>query len=406
MMRTAIKVEEWSGDSETVGSKSAKPTFGAQPTKPNTTSTSPTKPKPNTSTHASTTIPKGAGARVTTAHGRLKPPFRRLTPAEVEKWKAEGLCYKCDEKFHPNHPCQQAQLTVLVLHANGVEEELSEEPREIAVEADEVEAMVVEISINSVVGLTSPRTMKLRATLFREDVIVLIDSGASHNFVSEKLIQKLGLRPSATAAYGVLVAGGVKVTGKGVLNDVELKLPSCTITTSFLPLELRVADVILGVQWLDTLGEMRVNWRSQCMKIWLNNDWVMIRGDLSLHSEAVSFKSLWKAMGKDDEALIVEYGGIQKNEVGLAVVADGDWAELLGQYAGAFAEPTELPPSRGKEHSITLEEGARPVSVRPFRYPQVQKAEIERQIASMLADNPREWKPIFESGSLGQEEGR
>ena len=72
----------------------------------------------------------------------------------------------------------------------------------------------------------------------------------------------------------------------------------------------------------------------------------------------------------------------------------GEWEELLRKYSRVFAEPTELPPSRGKEHSITLEEGARPVSVRPFRYPQIQKAEIERHIASMLATGI-----IQESGS-------
>lgn len=58
---------------------------------------------------------------------------------------------------------------------------------------------------------------------------------------------------------------------------------------------------------------------------------------------------------------------------------------LLGRYAKVFEEPTGLPPSRGKEHAITLETGASPVSVRPFRYPQAQKTEIERQIGLMLA---------------------
>lgn len=50
-----------------------------------------------------------------------------------------------------------------------------------------------------------------------------------------------------------------------------------------------------------------------------------------------------------------------------------------------FSEPEGLPPSRGKEHAINIEPGAKPVSVRPFRYPQAQKAEIEKQIAAMLA---------------------
>lgn len=36
------------------------------------------------------------------------------------------------------------------------------------------------------------------------------------------------------------------------------------------------------------------------------------------------------------------------------------------------------------EHSSNLKEGSNPVSVRPFKYPQVQKNEIERLIGEML----------------------
>lgn len=216
-------------------------------------------------------------------------------------------------------------------------------------------------------------------------MVVLIDSGASHNFISEKLVTKLGLATNDTSRYGVLVAGGVKVQGRGIIEGVELKLPTCDIETSFLPLELGISDIILGVQWLDTLGEMRVNWKLQQMKVWLDERWILIQGEFDLHSANVSLKSLWKAIGKEGEGMIVEFGGLQKDEIALSVQLPGPMEDLLSQYSQVFEEPTGLPPSRGKEHGIVLEEGAKPVSVRPFRYPQIQKAEIEKQIGSMLA---------------------
>lgn len=168
MMEMAKKVEDWSAEEEPASGKGSKPNNGAQSgvsTKPSYGGFGSNKPKTvPAQTNPSTKVTTGKG---TTTHGRLKPPFRRLTPEEVAKWIAEGLCFKCDEKFHRNHLCAKPELTVLVTHANGTETELTEEPREVMEEevADEVEAVVAEVSINSVVGLTSPRTMKLRGRI-------------------------------------------------------------------------------------------------------------------------------------------------------------------------------------------------------------------------------------------------
>lgn len=46
--------------------------------------------------------------------------------------------------------------------------------------------------------------------------------------------------------------------------------------------------------------------------------------------------------------------------------------------------PSGLPPKRGCEHSIVLKEGVNPVSVRPYRYPQSQKDEIEHLVHDMM----------------------
>lgn len=49
----------------------------------------------------------------------------------------------------------------------------------------------MELSINSVVGLTTLETMKIRGHIGSRGVIVLIDCGASHNFVSKEVVQQL-----------------------------------------------------------------------------------------------------------------------------------------------------------------------------------------------------------------------
>jgi hypothetical protein len=49
-----------------------------------------------------------------------------------------------------------------------------------------------------------------------------------------------------------------------------------------------------------------------------------------------------------------------------------------------FREPKGLPPPRAHDHAIPLQEGAQPVSVRPYRYPYFQKEEIERIVQELL----------------------
>jgi hypothetical protein len=50
--------------------------------------------------------------------------------------------------------------------------------------------------------------------------------------------------------------------------------------------------------------------------------------------------------------------------------------ELLGQFEDVFTEPQGLPPSRSHDDAIVLKNDAKPVCVRPYRYPYFQKEEI------------------------------
>lgn len=47
---------------------------------------------------------------------------------------------------------------------------------------------LVELLINSMVGLIAPGIMKLKGMLGPNKVVVLVDSGASHNFISVDLV--------------------------------------------------------------------------------------------------------------------------------------------------------------------------------------------------------------------------
>ena len=86
----------------------------------------------------------------------------------------KGLCYKCDEKYSIGHRCKLHELQVVVCQEES-------EPRTNADEearsegSKEGDRTVVELSVNSVIGLLSTKTMKLQGGIKGEGVIVMID---------------------------------------------------------------------------------------------------------------------------------------------------------------------------------------------------------------------------------------
>lgn len=58
----------------------------------------------------------------------------------------------------------------------------------------------IKLSINSLVGLAFSQMMKLKGCVTGQEVVVMIDSGATHNFNSDVLITKLGLPVDSTGS--------------------------------------------------------------------------------------------------------------------------------------------------------------------------------------------------------------
>jgi hypothetical protein len=59
-------------------------------------------------------------------------------------------------------------------------------------------------------------------------------------------------------------------------------------------------------------------------------------------------------------------------------------ADMLLHFNSLLAKPAGLPSQRKRSHQIQLLPGTTPVAVRPYRYADAQKAELERQCAQML----------------------
>jgi hypothetical protein len=78
-------------------------------------------------------------------------------------------------------------------------------------------------------------------------LVVLIDSGSSLSFVSQNLVDKMGLTVQSCVAVEVKVANGERMRSDKKVVDLS---GGHTYTTTLRVLELDMYDLILGFDWL------------------------------------------------------------------------------------------------------------------------------------------------------------
>ncbi|PHT85945.1 hypothetical protein T459_08051 [Capsicum annuum] len=117
-------------------------------------------------------------------------------PFEIRR--AQGLCYKCGEKYHQGHQCKPKQFNDMygVVKISG--EDQIEEPGESndILKEMQLEEVVMDeaISVNALSGTKVPNTIKLRGESKKNLLTILIDSGSIHNFLDIETAKKLGCK--------------------------------------------------------------------------------------------------------------------------------------------------------------------------------------------------------------------
>lgn len=154
-----------------------------------------------------------------------KPLFPlKLSDEEYEFKKKNGICFKCPEKWSQTHQCRNKQLQVMIVY-QGMELELNEEEfQDASKHLQETTTEVIELSLHSFMGRSSPTTTKLEVRIGKLKVVVLIDSGATHNFISPATVQRAHLTSTVSDDMKVMVGTGITVSGSGICKAVQLQL--------------------------------------------------------------------------------------------------------------------------------------------------------------------------------------
>lgn len=185
------------------------------------------------------------------------PTFLRITNQEARE---RGLCYYCDEKFTTGHRCKRPQLFMI--------EDLpylgSEDVNDAQIEQDTQET-IPGISFHAMAGTEHPQTIRVPGKLKNKEVIVLIDGGSTHNFIDQSIVSKFGLALVKDKKLQVMVANREKIECVGQCQAFTLIIQGLPVTTDFYVVPVIACQMVLGVQWLETLGPIETDYKKLTM---------------------------------------------------------------------------------------------------------------------------------------------
>jgi hypothetical protein len=278
----------------------------------------------------------------------------------MEDRRRRALCYSCDSKWTRGHVCSVPKLFLI----EGLQKEAEEQGNPVApAEEDPGEFFLEEfpeISLNAITGTPSPKTMRIVGVIRFHRVIVLIDSGSTHNFVDTKLAASLELQPQPQDGITVQIANGQEVASPGRSREVEVKLQGINFRTDLFILPLAGCDAVLGIQWLRTLGPILWDFSALTMQFSLGGVPCTLQGLRQGPRVSLECGDSFKLPKLEKKGLLLHLVGHSITEgheiretqgrlLGLRPDKQspipGPVTGVLHQFEGVFQEPKGLPPT-------------------------------------------------------------
>jgi hypothetical protein len=224
---------------------------------------------------------------------------------------------------------------------------------------------------------------QIRSTLKGCKVITLVDSGASHNFINEKIVKQRKLETLNFKGFEVATATRAKVWCTKIVTQLEILLGQHPIKEDFYVVHLD-SDCILGTLCIYSLRCFMFDLPNLTIHFQHNGKEITLRGLPNGSPKVISCKRMERIFKCEQgkwatQCMILDKSTTQDKAIHINI------QPITKKYRKVFEEiPLGLPPKRGFEHTIELEEGAKPIITTPYRHPHEFKEEIEKIIKELL----------------------
>nr|DAD43229.1 TPA_asm: hypothetical protein HUJ06_001459 [Nelumbo nucifera] len=237
-----------------------------------------------------------------------KPPTVYST-VEMADRRAKGLCMFYDEPFTPGHQLKhkRAQLYVVELNDDEDEDDTTEECKE------EEPPVELYISMNAIIGNSHFQTMRVTGYHKKRPLQILIDSSSTHNFVDEQVVKKLGCKVETTKPMVVSVAYGNKVYTSTLCKGFSWQIQGTTFVADCMVLLLGFCDVVLGIQWLSTLGPIVWDFQQLRMEFRVDGKKHVVRGATTNKLRVVDGKRIAKSLLQGEQLALLQLCNIEED---------------------------------------------------------------------------------------------
>ncbi|KAL4301787.1 hypothetical protein GQ457_10G024180 [Hibiscus cannabinus] len=295
----------------------------------------------------------------TVVTGGTKGGGTSLTAAEVDNRRKKGLCFWCAAKYTPGHKCAKSQLFHIAIEGEEEgEQEVFLDCEEIGETVGSPQNEAAVLSLQAMWGTAKWETMRLKMTVGGIELLALVDSGSTHNFISLSAAKQLDLRIEKRCNLKVTIADGGGLEAVGWCKRLKWETQGYAFETDFL----------LAMQF-----------------VWQGN-LVTLNGIQPQPLTCMGPKACSKALKSSATPysacllLLSSYMEVKLNKDCVTTALE----KLLADYEDVFMEPTGLPPERGHDHKIPLLDETAVVKIKLYRYPAYQKNEIEKLVQEML----------------------
>ena len=190
---------------------------------------------------------------------------------------------------------------------------------------------------------------------------------------------------SADCPLKVMVGNGQHLECCYLCPAVSIEVQSTIFTVDLHVLPISSANVVLGVQWLKSLGPILTDFNTLRMQFFHQGKLVELKGDDDANLRLITLSQFRHLCHQQGEGYCFHIATISDHSSTRDPLPFPPAIQsLLTKYEVLFQDPQSLPPSRVTDHHINLLPHASPMNVWSYRYPHFQKHEIELLVVLML----------------------